>query len=327
MTNYLLSLVNIYLLHCLDQFIYINPIETYVIRGQPFQEPEPQLPNQPIVNLITEFLYDTFASFTTNNEPFDLNIPETIISYQAAVHRVWNDLFPLKGNRGVLDTVYLQRNVGSLVLVLLEIFNSSSTKVATAFNPEDINRMSGHEGNLDNTDGPSFQKANQIFYDAFRFDRMSGHGGNLDNTDGPSFQKANQIFYDAFRFDKFGLFRLAIRVVLKIMDFYRLAIPGKKSIESIMFLLIKILTFRLVTYYDLQQAQFERYTLYRHGIMDNLEARFALIALARTSTGLEQNAILAVESLLPAMKDFDLSHISEMHLTASYIHPLMQCLL
>lgn len=41
----------------------------------------------------------------------------------------------------------------------------------------------------------------------------------------------------------------------------------------------------------------------------------------------ERNVVLAVESLLPAMKDVDLRQISEMHLSATYVHPLVQCLL
>lgn len=54
----------------------------------------------------------------------------------------------------------------------------------------------------------------------------------------------------------------------------------------------------------------------------------ALLELAdQQEEGPERNVVLAVESLLPAMKDIDLRQISEMHLSATYVHPLVQCLL
>ncbi|CAO3588547.1 unnamed protein product [Absidia cylindrospora] len=66
---------------------------------------------------------------------------------------------------------------------------------------------------------------------------------------------------------------------------------------------------------------------YRYGEKDTLDARFDLISLAKKSTGSEKNVILAVEALIPTMKDLDVERVSENHLTASYVHPLMQSLL
>ncbi|KAG0757004.1 hypothetical protein G6F57_002552 [Rhizopus arrhizus] len=65
---------------------------------------------------------------------------------------------------------------------------------------------------------------------------------------------------------------------------------------------------------------------YRSDEIDGLKTRHDLISLAEKSTGQERNVVLAVESLIPAMADVDLRTISENHLAASYIHPVMQSL-
>ncbi|CEI96186.1 hypothetical protein RMCBS344292_10352 [Rhizopus microsporus] len=67
---------------------------------------------------------------------------------------------------------------------------------------------------------------------------------------------------------------------------------------------------------------------FRSDKVNKLKARLALLNLAdQQEEDPERNVVLAVESLLPAMKDVDLRQISEMHLSATYVHPLVQCLL
>ncbi|ORZ06489.1 hypothetical protein BCR42DRAFT_443232 [Absidia repens] len=66
---------------------------------------------------------------------------------------------------------------------------------------------------------------------------------------------------------------------------------------------------------------------YRYGEIDTLDARFALIVLTKKSISTERNVVLALEASLPTMKDLDLERASEIHLTASYIHPLIERLL
>ncbi|KAG1521016.1 hypothetical protein G6F46_004969 [Rhizopus delemar] len=65
---------------------------------------------------------------------------------------------------------------------------------------------------------------------------------------------------------------------------------------------------------------------YRSDEIDGLKTRCDLISLAEKSTDPERNVVLAVESLIPAMIDVDLCTISENHLAASYVHPVMQSL-
>ncbi|CAO3593473.1 unnamed protein product [Absidia cylindrospora] len=52
--------------------------------------------------------------------------------------------------------------------------------------------------------------------------------------------------------------------------------------------------------------------------------RIGLITLSENCHGLEKNVILAIEALLPAIKDLDTDHLSESELTSSFIHPFVQ---
>ncbi|ORX47687.1 hypothetical protein DM01DRAFT_1396009 [Hesseltinella vesiculosa] len=61
--------------------------------------------------------------------------------------------------------------------------------------------------------------------------------------------------------------------------------------------------------------------------ISSLEAQIRLLSLASTAKGPQQNVIRAIESLIPTWKDVDLQSLSEGHLIASYVHPLIQSLL
>ncbi|ORE03605.1 hypothetical protein BCV72DRAFT_244238 [Rhizopus microsporus var. microsporus] len=65
---------------------------------------------------------------------------------------------------------------------------------------------------------------------------------------------------------------------------------------------------------------------YRSDEIDGPKTRHDLISLAEKLTDPERNVVLAVESLIPVMTDVDLRTISENHLAASYVHPVMQSL-
>ncbi|ORX59543.1 hypothetical protein DM01DRAFT_1333008 [Hesseltinella vesiculosa] len=69
-------------------------------------------------------------------------------------------------------------------------------------------------------------------------------------------------------------------------------------------------------------------TKYRDSLdTDIIDTRMAILAIAKGHSGPARNAILAVESLLPSLKDLDTGIInSENHLLAAYIHPVMTSL-
>ncbi|KAI8374669.1 uncharacterized protein BYT42DRAFT_640116 [Radiomyces spectabilis] len=64
---------------------------------------------------------------------------------------------------------------------------------------------------------------------------------------------------------------------------------------------------------------------FRDDVMDGLEAEFQLIALARTVKGAERQVVLAIASLIPALKGRDAGRLPANQLMASHIHPFMQC--
>ncbi|ORX48859.1 hypothetical protein DM01DRAFT_1338504 [Hesseltinella vesiculosa] len=67
--------------------------------------------------------------------------------------------------------------------------------------------------------------------------------------------------------------------------------------------------------------------MYHENQISNLATRQRLINLAMTKDGPEQSVVVAVESLLPAMKDLDAGEIGESELACSIVHPLIQSLL
>ncbi|KAG1045078.1 hypothetical protein G6F43_011348 [Rhizopus delemar] len=67
--------------------------------------------------------------------------------------------------------------------------------------------------------------------------------------------------------------------------------------------------------------------MYHENLVSNLATRQKLINLAMTKDGPEQSIVVAVELLLPAMKDLDAGEIGESELACSIVHPLIQSLL
>ncbi|KAI9027250.1 hypothetical protein CLU79DRAFT_851885 [Phycomyces nitens] len=66
---------------------------------------------------------------------------------------------------------------------------------------------------------------------------------------------------------------------------------------------------------------------FRNDNMDDLDTRMSLLSLARQQNNTaEKNVVLAVESLIPSMKDVNLKRLSEQHIVASYVHPFVQFL-
>ncbi|CAO3680129.1 unnamed protein product [Rhizopus microsporus] len=64
---------------------------------------------------------------------------------------------------------------------------------------------------------------------------------------------------------------------------------------------------------------------YRDNTKDIIDSRVDLLLLAKSKPVPERNALLAIEALMPTLKDLDLPCLSsESHLTAVYIHPLIQ---
>ncbi|KAG1626075.1 hypothetical protein G6F44_012528 [Rhizopus delemar] len=62
----------------------------------------------------------------------------------------------------------------------------------------------------------------------------------------------------------------------------------------------------------------------KNGEIETLDARIALLTLAKSTLDPTRSVILAVEAILPAIRDLDIEAISEHHLAASYIHPFIQ---
>ncbi|ORX62308.1 hypothetical protein DM01DRAFT_1403976 [Hesseltinella vesiculosa] len=66
-------------------------------------------------------------------------------------------------------------------------------------------------------------------------------------------------------------------------------------------------------------------TEYRDDIKDMLDVRIDLLTMAKAKPEPERNVLLAIEGLIPTLKDLDLPCLSsENHLTAGYIHPVIQ---
>ncbi|KAG1473527.1 hypothetical protein G6F56_000905 [Rhizopus delemar] len=58
----------------------------------------------------------------------------------------------------------------------------------------------------------------------------------------------------------------------------------------------------------------------KNGDIKTLDARIALLSLAKTAVEPTRSVILAVEAILPAIRDLDIKSMSEHHLGASCIH-------
>ncbi|ORX47232.1 hypothetical protein DM01DRAFT_1339253 [Hesseltinella vesiculosa] len=56
------------------------------------------------------------------------------------------------------------------------------------------------------------------------------------------------------------------------------------------------------------------------------DTRIKLLELSIEAEGYNKNVLLAIESLLPALKDLNIDHVGESELTSSYIHPFIQAL-
>ncbi|KAI9031886.1 hypothetical protein CLU79DRAFT_276314 [Phycomyces nitens] len=67
--------------------------------------------------------------------------------------------------------------------------------------------------------------------------------------------------------------------------------------------------------------------MYHDSEITNLATRQKLINLAMGKVGAEQSVVVAVEALLPAMKDLDAGEMGESELACSIVHPLIQSLL
>ncbi|KAI7864812.1 hypothetical protein BDF14DRAFT_1883962 [Spinellus fusiger] len=64
----------------------------------------------------------------------------------------------------------------------------------------------------------------------------------------------------------------------------------------------------------------------KNGDIEILDARITLLSLAKTTVDPTRSVILAVEAILPAIRDLNIEAISEHHLAASYIRPFVQAL-
>ncbi|KAI8394243.1 uncharacterized protein BYT42DRAFT_36122 [Radiomyces spectabilis] len=79
--------------------------------------------------------------------------------------------------------------------------------------------------------------------------------------------------------------------------------------------------------FDISDSALIRKTLkdFRDDLIDGLESRITLLQLAKSKEEPSRNVTLAIESLIPALKDLDLPKISsESNIIAAYVHPIMQ---